>query len=153
MSDQDDIRDLCFQYTYHLDDGEFDDVASLLAHAVLTPTMAGVEPVEIRGEEAIAAFYRDQVVTYSRGRPMTRHLITNQIIRVDETATRARSKAYFTVLQRVPGQEYHVVVGGRYHDEFEKVDGRWRFVAKNIETEHFNDIHNHFHIAEHRRAQ
>ncbi|MEO2168704.1 MAG: hypothetical protein ABGY42_11395 [bacterium] len=36
MSDQDDIRDLCFQYTYQLDDGEFDDVASLLAHAVST---------------------------------------------------------------------------------------------------------------------
>jgi len=153
MTDQDDIRDLCFTYTYHLDDGEFDAVGELLADAVLRPTMAGVVGEDIRGAEAITSFYRDQVVTYSRGRPMTRHLITNQIIRLDETGTKARSTAYFTVLQRVPGQEYHVVVGGRYNDEFVKVDGAWRFSVKNIVAEHFNDIGNHFRISDERAAR
>lgn len=151
MTDRDEIRDLCFTYTFHLDDGEFDEVGELLRHAVLRPTMAGVVGDDIVGADAVAEFYRDQVVTYSRGRPMTRHLITNQIISIDRDGLKAASRSYFTVLQRAPGLDFHVVVGGRYNDEFEKVDGSWRFTLKDIVVDHLNDIENHFRISEAKR--
>jgi hypothetical protein len=147
MTDRDDIRDLCFTYTFHLDDGDFAAVGLLLENAILRPTMPGVEGVDIGGRDAVEAFYRKQVVTYKRGRPMTRHLITNQVIVFGDNGLTARSRSYFTVLQRPPGLPFQIVVGGQYRDEFEKVDGSWRFTLKNIQVDHLNDIENHFRIA------
>lgn len=147
MSDREEIRDLCFAYTFCLDDGDFAGVGELLEHAALVPEMAGVEQRSIYGQEAVENFYRQQVILYSRGRPMTRHLITNQVIKVDPDLGTATSRCYFTVLQRPPGIEYHIVVGGQYHDRFELVDGTWRFAEKRIQVDHLNDIENHFRIS------
>jgi hypothetical protein len=147
MDDRDEIRDLCFAYTFCLDDGDFAGVGNLLEHAALHPDMAGVIGDDIRGREAVEAFYRDQVITYSRDRPMTRHLITNQVIVIDDDRATATSRCYFTVLQRPPGIDFHIVVGGQYHDRFERVDGRWRFTEKRIQVDHLNDIENHFRIS------
>lgn len=148
MTDQDEIRDLCYTYTFHLDDGDFAGVGALLEHGTLRPSMPGVVGDDITGREAVEAFYRKQVVVYKRGRPMTRHLITNQVIVIDESGLTAKSRCYFTVLQRPTGMDYHIVVGGQYRDEFEKIDGTWRFSLKNIQVDHLNDIENHFHIDE-----
>ena len=146
MTNQDDIRDLCFAYTFCLDDGDFAGVGELLSNAALRPMMAGVLAVDLQGRAAIEDFYRSQVVTYSKGRPMTRHLITNQVVTLNDEGETARSRCYFTVLQRVPGFDYHIVAGGQYHDEFEKAEGKWRFTRKNIQVDHLNDIGNHFRI-------
>jgi hypothetical protein len=150
MNDLDEIRNLCFAYTFCLDDGDFAGVGELLKHAILRPDMAGVAGQDIQGRAAVEEFYRGQVITYSRGRPMTRHLITNQVITVDGKRRTAQSRCYFTVLQRPPGIDFHIVVGGQYHDRFERVDGTWRFTEKRIQVDHLNDIENHFRIsAEH----
>jgi len=147
MNSKDDIRELCYLYTFLLDDGDFGGVGALLAHATLRPTMPGVAGVDITGEAAIAAFYAEQVVTYSRGRPMTRHLVTNQIITVSSEGETASSRSYFTVLQRAPGYDFHIVVGGQYQDAFECIRGEWRFTRKDIQVDHLNDIENHFRIS------
>ncbi|WP_243653834.1 nuclear transport factor 2 family protein [Pseudonocardia endophytica] len=85
-------------------------------------------------------------MTYKNGDPRTRHLITNQLIELDGDT--ARSRCYFTVLQRATGHDYQIVVGGRYHDRFAKVDGSWRFTEKVIQVDHLNRIELHFAIAE-----
>jgi hypothetical protein len=148
MSDRDEIRDLCFAYTFCLDDGDFAGVGDLLEHATLRPDMPGVDGGGLVGREAVEEFYRAQVITYSRERPMTRHLITNQVITLDAEAGIAASRCYFTVLQRPPGLDFHIVVGGQYHDRFERVGGRWRFTEKRIQVDHLNDIERHFRISE-----
>ena len=41
----------------------------------------------------------------------------------------ATTRSYFTVLQAVPGLTLQPILAGRYHDEFEHVDGEWRFTT------------------------
>src|ERR1700722_3446836 len=49
------------------------------------------------------------MILYADGTPRTRHLVTNTIIEVDESAGRATARSYNTTLQQVPG------AGGRDH--------------------------------------
>lgn len=145
---RDQIRALCYRYTFALDRGDFATVAELLAHAGLRPSMPGVVGEPIRGAAAIQRFYTDQVVTYRDGDPRTRHLITNQVVEFGADGRTAESHCCFTVLQRAPGHDFQVVVGGRYHDRFERVGDQWRFVEKAIHVDHLNQIELHFKIAD-----
>jgi 3-phenylpropionate/cinnamic acid dioxygenase small subunit len=141
------IRQLCYRYTFLLDEGDFAGVAAMLADGALRPVMPGVAAEPIRGAAAIERFYADQVVTYRDGDPRTRHLISNQLIDLADDGLSAASRCYFTVLQRPPGRPYALVVGGQYHDRFVKVDGTWRFAEKAIQVDHLNDIEYHFRIS------
>ncbi|MEO3856497.1 nuclear transport factor 2 family protein [Acrocarpospora sp. B8E8] len=150
MSEYEAIRHLTAEYTFRLDGGDFAGVGELLSDAVLRPVMAGVRGDELRGRAQIEAFYVDQVITYKRGSPMTRHLLTNQVITLN--GDEATSRCYFTVLQRPPGLPYRIVVGGQYFDRFVRRAGRWRFAEKTIQVDHLNEIEFHFRIDE-RRAR
>lgn len=151
--DHEAIRNLAFEYTFRLDEGDFAGVAELLGDAVLRPAMPGVADDGLRGAESIRRFYSEQVVTDKHGKPRTRHLITNQAIELDREGGVASSRCYFTVLQAPPRLPYAIVVGGRYEDRFAKVDGTWRFTEKTIHVDYLNDISHHFKIApEHRPA-
>jgi 3-phenylpropionate/cinnamic acid dioxygenase small subunit len=147
MSDYESIRNLSYRYALLLDEGDFAGVADLLAGGALVPMMAGVGSEPITGREAIERFYADQVVTYRDGDPRTRHLISNQLIELADDGLTASSRCYFTVLQRPPRQPFQIVVGGQYHDRFDKVGGAWRFALKGIQVDHLNDIGLHFKIA------
>lgn len=145
------IQALCFRYTFALDDGDFAEVGRLLGRGVLRPAMPGVAAEPYRGAAEIEGFYRDQVITY-RGSPRTRHLITNQLIEVEEPAGTARSRCYFTVLQRAPGHDYEIVVGGQYFDVFALSGEGWHFTEKTIQVDHLNRIERHFKISDEART-
>lgn len=144
MTDHDEIRNLCYRYTFAVDDGDFAEVGRVLGRARLRPMMPGVVSEPIVGPAEIERFYTDQVIVYDKGGPRTRHLITNQVLAVDGDVASAR--CYFTVLQRPPGQDYQIVVGGQYHDRFVREDGCWRFAEKAIQVDHLNRIESHFRI-------
>ncbi len=146
--DYEQIRALCYRYTFALDEGDFRTVAAILGDGVLRPSMPGVVGEPIDGPEEIERFYAEQVVTYKNGDPRTRHLISNQLIELAEDGLSASSRCYFTVLQRAPGHEYQIVVGGQYHDRFRKTGGVWRFTEKTIQVDHLNRIELHFRIAD-----
>ena len=55
------------------------------------------------------------------------HVIANPIIEVDETAGTATCRSYYTVLQATDSLPLQVIAAGRYHDNFERADGKWRF--------------------------
>ncbi|MBV8930111.1 MAG: nuclear transport factor 2 family protein, partial [Mycobacteriaceae bacterium] len=65
------------------------------------------------------------VVVHPDGTPRTKHVVTNPIIEIDENTATCRS--YYTVLQQTDTLPLQVIVSGRYHDRFERVEGRWRF--------------------------
>jgi hypothetical protein len=138
------IRRLSYEYTFLLDEGDFDGVAQLLADADLEPLMRGVTSAPISGAEQIRAFYADQVVVYD-GDPRTRHVISNHAIAVD--GDEASARCYFTVLMKPPGEPYQIVVGGQYRDRFVRRDGSWQFAAKAIQVDYLNNIALHFRIA------
>ena len=61
--------------------------------------------------------------------PRTKHVTTNVIVEFqsDDAAT---ARSYYTVLQQVGDTPLQVIIAGRYHDEFERVDGTWRFCER-----------------------
>ena len=57
---------------------------------------------------------------YPDGTPGTKHVTTNLIIEIDDQATGAAARSYFTVLQAVPGLPLQPILAGRYRDRFQR---------------------------------
>src|SRR3954468_20535009 len=91
------IRALIHEYAFRIDAGDLDGLAALFEHAELG---ASVRPERMRGTEEARSYYRG-VVLYDDGTPHTMHCITNVTVSVDDGATSATARSYFTVLQAV----------------------------------------------------
>ena len=87
--------------------------------------------------------FRDTLIVYDDGTPRTRHVTTNVAIEADEEAGTAVSRAYFTVLQAVPGLALQPIVSGRYRDRFERRDGQWRFAERRVLIDLVGDVSRH----------
>ena len=124
-SDADEIRDLLFAYCWHMDRGEFDALGALFAHASMGDGIDARTRPSSPASDAIAALYRDRCILYPDGTPRTKHVCTNAIDRdrVDD-GRHATSRSYFLVEQQLDDFPLQPIVGGRYHDRFERVDGR-----------------------------
>ncbi len=127
------VANLLYRYAELVDLGDFEGVGQLLAHAEIT--VEGVDFVQ-RGPETITGVLSSWTRRYDDGTPRTRHVLTNPIIEVDESAGTATIRSSFTVLQQVDDLALQPIIVGRYHDRFERVDGRWRFAARHL----FNDL-------------
>lgn len=115
------IANLLYSYAEYIDQGDFDGAATLFDHATIwmgSSEMASAEVLKV---------WRGSIITYEDGTPRTKHLITNPIIEVDEQAGTATCRSYYTVMQQAGDGPLAAVMCGRYHDAFERVDGRWRF--------------------------
>ena len=123
------ISQLTHVYSTHVDERDFERLGALLAEATfsLLWTSQKIDTGEIRGREEIESFYRD----YLADKPPTRHVITNLIVEADEGGGRASARSYLTAIRYRPG-EAGVILSGRYEDEFELVDGAWRFRRKGV---------------------
>lgn len=69
-------------------------------------------------------------IRYPDGTPRTRHVVSNPIVEVDEQAGTATCRSCYTVFQQTDTLPLQPIVAGRYHDWFERVDGRWRFARR-----------------------
>jgi len=115
------IANLLYRYAELIDSGDFEGAAALFRHCrVISHDGEG-------GEAMLLANWREKVRVYPEGTPRTKHVITNPIIEVDEAAGTATCRSYYTVMQLVAPKTIVPVICGRYHDEFERVDGAWRF--------------------------
>jgi 3-phenylpropionate/cinnamic acid dioxygenase small subunit len=132
------IENLIASYAELVDDGDFTGVGILLADATFTGGAGSVS-----GREAIEKLLRDSVILYDDGTPRTKHVTTNIAIEVDEEAGTAVSRSYFTALQALPDMALQAIVCGRYHDRFERCDGRWRFVERRVRTDLLGDVSRH----------
>jgi 3-phenylpropionate/cinnamic acid dioxygenase small subunit len=135
------IANLVARYAELLDAGDFAGVGALLAHCRLS---SAAMQFEHEGAEAITAHFRSVVRVYDDGTPRTKHVTTNLRIEVDEDVGRAEGRAYFTVLQELPGSRNLVpICAGRYEDRFERVDGAWRFTRRHIIRDLDGDLSHH----------
>jgi hypothetical protein len=71
------------------------------------------------------------------------HVITNVTVTVGADGDAATARSYFTVFQCVDGASYAPIVGGAYHDTFEKAGGEWRFAARIFEPKLIGDLSRH----------
>ena len=135
------IENLLYRYAELIDDGDLEGVARLFTHAeILAPAaISGAT-----GYEEVLAMYRKSTRLYpGSGTPHTRHVTTNSIIEVDEAAGHATARSYFTVFQAVEGFPLQPIIGGRYHDVFERQEGQWRFKERRMLPDLWGDLSRH----------
>lgn len=125
MCDYHAILNLLHTYAETIDSGDLDATAALFDHArIKTRGVGGDGTTDAAG---VRTTWERFVAIYPDGTPRTKHVITNPIVEFDESGTKATCRSYYTVLQQTDDYPLQVVCAGRYHDEFEKVDGAWRF--------------------------
>ncbi len=135
------IENLVSRYAELIDAGDFDAVADLLADAVVG---AVGEPGGLRGRDELAKLFHATTMRHEDGTPLTKHVTTNLIVEVDEDADSATARSYFTVFQAVPGHlPLQPIVAGRYHDRFERRDGRWGFSERRFAVDLVGDVSRH----------
>ena len=132
------IENLIATYAELVDDGDFAGVGVLLADATFTGDSGTVS-----GGDAIEKMLRENVVIYEDGTPRTKHVTTNIAIEVDDESGTAVARSYFTALQALPDLGLQPIVSGRYHDRFERRDGKWRFVQRHVRTDLLGDVSRH----------
>jgi len=139
------IENLVFTYAELIDSGDFDAVGDLLADAVVG---AIGETGGLSGRDQVASLFHATTRRHDDGTPMTKHVTTNLIVDVDDEATSASARSYFTVFQSVPGHlPLQPIVAGRYHDRFLR-DGRtWRFAERRFFIDLVGDVSQHQLIA------
>lgn len=135
------IQNLMHRYCLMIDTADFDGVGAIFAKAELDYGMGG--PVFRHDPEAIADTLRQSVRLYAdSGTPRTRHVCTNIIIEPDGNEA-ARVQSSVIVFQATVGLPLQPIIGGRYHDRFNKADGQWHFTARRFEADLMGDLSAH----------
>lgn len=138
-SARDAIGALIFTYAERIDAGDLAGVAALFAQA----TYGSVQGGSYRGSAAVLEVLQRVVILYPDGTPRTKHLTTNLVIDVDETAQTASARSYFTVLQATEELPMQPIVAGRYQDRFLCEHGGWRFAERLIAMDLIGDLSRH----------
>jgi len=136
---RDAVAALVHRYAELLDGGDLDALADLFARATLRSNQ---RPVVRSGREDALALYRDTVILYD-GSPCTKHVLTNLAIDLGPDTATATAHTHFAVLQARPELPLQVVLAGRYHDRFARLDGTWHFTDRLILVDLVGDLRWH----------
>jgi len=142
VSSRDEITHLMNQYSFVIDTGDFEGFANLFEHGEWT--MEGSEPVI--GKQAILDM-SEGLIVYDDGTTKTKHLTSNIDLEIDEDAGTATSQCYVTVLQQTDDFPLQAIFSGHYFDEFESVNGKWRFKKRFIRHQLVGDLSAHIKAA------
>ncbi|CAB4739289.1 MAG: nuclear transport factor 2 family protein [Actinobacteria bacterium] len=121
------ITNLLYRYAECMDNGDFTGAAALFGTARIR-IAAGDEG--LTDAAGILALWESSVIRYPDGTPRTKHVTTNAIVTIDESGTSASTHSYYDVFQQVDDFPLQPIIGGRYHDLFAKVDGKWQWVER-----------------------
>jgi hypothetical protein len=160
MNDEQEISNLIFQLAIYRDQGQWDEAAAMLEHATFEShypaqySGVGHSAQEIaarkpgttgrqRGAAEIADLFRTTARLYEDGKPHTQYVTSNLLIEVEPERTSAVVQSYYVIFQSRPGFPLQPISAGRYVDRFERVDGRWRFSARDAFADHTGDLSHH----------
>jgi len=143
ITDEQAIANLVFRYAEAIDAGDFEAVGQLFEHGTYRGR-AGDEETSASGQ-AVARLLAKTTRRYDDGTPRTLHVTTNLHVEVDDDRSGATSRCVFVVHQVVAGK-LQPIIGGRYRDRFERVDGAWRFADRLILPTLFGDLREHLDI-------
>ena len=128
---------------YHLEAGEFAEMAEILSHATFEADKIGRGA--FKGRDQIRQQYERTNMVYPEGGRRTKEVYSNILIDIDLDASKAASTTSFTVAQQVPGGPFDLLVAGRYEDEWERVDGKWRCSDRYVFAQYHNNLDKHMH--------
>lgn len=134
------IQNLVHRYAELIDLGDFDALGHLLAGAEIG---SADSPGSLTGHGAVVDMFTSTTRRYPDGTPRTKHVTTNLIIEIDDSAGTATCRSYFTVLQQVPDLPLQPVIAGRYRDAFVREDGVWRFSERRFLIDLVGDLSRH----------
>jgi 3-phenylpropionate/cinnamic acid dioxygenase small subunit len=135
------IENLIYTYAELVDAGNLEGMAGLFSHAEF---IGPDGKLVATGAAEFLAVQRQAIKIYEEtGTPGTKHVTTNVIIEVDESADEATARSYFTVFQSAEGILLQPIIAGRYKDGFERVDGSWRFRRRQTIPELLGDLSKH----------
>jgi hypothetical protein len=143
LASQREIEQRIYRMGYHLEDGDFDAVGDLLAHATFGADRIG--RAAFRGRDEIREQYRRTNIVYPEGGRRTKEIYSNIVVQIHLETGTAASMTSFTVAQQVPGEPFALLVAGRYEDRWERVDGVWRWADRYIVAQYSNDLSKHMH--------
>ena len=135
------VTNLLFRYAELIDAGDFEGIGQLLAHCVVK-----ADGGTWSGAAEVTKMYDDFTRKHDDGTPRSKHVITNPIVELDGPDA-ARCRSYFTVFMCTPTLPLQPIVAGRYRDEFERVDGVWRYVRREMIVEFVGDVSQHLNMS------
>lgn len=130
------ITNLIYRYAQAVDEGRFDDIASIYRRATVV-----MGDAELDGRQA-AERMRETVILYD-GVPATHHVMSNTVIDFSSDGTSATSSTKFTVFQGPPACDLQVVITGGYEDTFGSENGEWFFTRRAYRTGMLGDLRHH----------
>jgi hypothetical protein len=126
MSARDGIQQALALYALALDEGRLDLLEGYLTEDVRLHFPAADRTVT--GRAQVLAFYASR--QDARGLDQARHVITNLYV-IEESASEARTVAYFTVVATAPDDGVQTS-SGWYRDRLVQRDGRWCFAERTV---------------------
>ncbi len=138
MGAREEILHLIHRYGVVIDTADFDGLADLFAHGEWT--VEGSPPRMGRKDMLDAAA---QIRLYEDGSPRTKHFTSHVDLDVDEAGGRATGQCYVTVFQQTDDFPLQPIFVGHYFDDFERVDGAWRFKKRLIRYPLVGDMSAH----------
>jgi len=124
--DREKIRELTFQYGLAIEAQDEQRMASLFTADGSVDFSAAGRGV-MRGREAIAQFYR------STWPLRLKPFFTNHVIRIDGD----RATGVCSLQNSATRGDQSLIGAGRLHDEYQKVDGEWKFKSRRVELFYF----------------
>jgi SnoaL-like domain len=141
LTSQRQIERMIYEVGYALEAGDFTRVGELMGDATMGADRIGRKA--FRGAKEIRDQYsRTNVVYPGRGRA-SKEIYHNVVVDIDLDANRARSVTSYTVAHQAPGEQFALIVAGRYEDEWERVEGTWRWYDRYIVVQYKNDLDRH----------
>lgn len=138
------IADLIHTYAERLDAGDLAGVAALFARAIYGRAGGPMR----RGEAEVRAAL-EVVRLHDDGTPRTKHVTTNLVVEVDETAGSGAARSYFTVFQATARLRLQPIIAGRYEDRFVRADGEWRFSERTVHMDLVGELGEHLTLPPH----
>jgi 3-phenylpropionate/cinnamic acid dioxygenase small subunit len=135
------IINLLSRYAELIDNGEFEAIGELFAHATVTADNQGTWT----GAAEVTGMYNDFTRKHEDGTPRTKHVITNHIVELDGPDN-GRCRSYFTVFMCTATLPLQPIVAGRYADEFERIDGVWWYTRRKMTIEFVGDVSEHLNM-------
>ncbi len=143
------IEQQIYRMGYALERGDFVAVGELLRHATFGADLIGREA--FRGADEIRGQYERTNVVYPEGGRRTREIYTNILVDIDLDRGTAVSTTAYTVAQQVPDSDFHLLVAGRYEDQWARSPGpgagagSWHWTDRYIVVQFKNSLDRHMH--------
>jgi len=137
------IENLIHTYAERIDAGDLEGVADLFEHGSVLASPDAPPEQAVEGRERVLALYRGAARIYDDGSPHTKHVTTNSIIEVEDGASAATARSYYTVFQQVGDLPLQPIISGRYRDTFHRIEGRWWFDTRVIIVDLVGDLSHH----------